>query len=409
MERLFDKYSQSDSHQAWRNRIRAFFAKLCTVETLECAEEDTTNFSEEMYRALVDEGLTAITIPVEYGGLGLSFSEYAILSEEAARAWMPHSVFNTYSISAGYMANALLRIGTEEQRRELLPKIIDGSARFALGLTEPDAGSDLAAITFRATLEGDDFVLDGEKTFQSARHANHMLVVARTDSTGRRHRGISLIVADLNTPGITYTPLQPMWGYARDSVRFEEVRQPRKRLLGRLNEGWSHLMSLMDLERSGSYIIGELMATFEAFLGYTKGAAYDDQPLIEDTAVTRKLADLFGKILLGKMLSQEVQRMQEQGIDATLAASVQKIFNTELKEELAQAIMDMTGPLATIDWAHGTEASRRWSPLKGLLSRLYRDARTMQIAGGTSEIQRNIIARRGLGLPDYMPTGRESG
>jgi alkylation response protein AidB-like acyl-CoA dehydrogenase len=383
----------------WRRQVRDFFATHCSTDVINGAEEDGTEFSEELYQAMVRFGYTGLLIPQSYGGLGGTHTQMAVFFEEAALAMVPHGVISEFTTSAAMAASVLLRVGNEKQRQEFFPKILDGSARFAIGFTEPEVGSDLAAVRLRARLDGDNFVLSGDKVFNSANLSTHMLVLARTDADAAKHQGISLILADLSAPGIQIRPLYTMRGWRRDHVAFDDVRQPRTHLLGELNRGWYHLMSLMDLERSGSLMVGEIAAVFSAFVAYLGRFADACEPPLRDSRTQLKLAELYRKMAIGRFLSERVMRLQERGEDATLPASYQKVYNSELQEVIANAFMDIVGPTAALEQRRQQAAPDPWPPAKGLLARLYKDARTMQIAGGTSEIQRNIIATRGLGLP----------
>jgi alkylation response protein AidB-like acyl-CoA dehydrogenase len=274
-----------------------------------------------------------------------------------------------------------------------------GGCGVALGLTEPGCGSDLAAVDLRAVQDGDDFILNGQKIFNSGHLATHLITVSRTDTSAPKHKGISLLLADLRAEGVEIYPVITLRGWKRTTVVFEDVRVPKTALLGQLDRGWYDLMSVMDMERSGMSSVAEREVAFDKILQYVKEAKRDGKPLAEYPAVRSALADMYREIVVGRLLSQRVIWLQATGQDATSLASFQKLFNSEAAERLTLAAMDIIGPLTLLEWRNAGETNKKWAPLKGLLNTMYKDLRIGQIYGGTSEIQRNIIATRELRLP----------
>ncbi len=392
-------FTLTEEQLAWQEEVREFFRSTVSEELLDRVEEDGTEWDQELYQALADKKYTAIGIPEAYGGMGMGFTELAIFNEEGARASLPHGVSSIFGTTCQWVAVAVIRLGTEEQKRHYLPRLISGEYRVALGLTEPGCGSDLAAVDLRAVQDGDDFILNGQKIFNSGHLATHLITVSRTDPSAPKHKGISLLLADLRAEGVEIYPVITIRGWKRTTVVFEDVRVPKTALLGQLNRGWYDLMSVMDMERSGMSSVAEREVSFDKILQYVKEAKRDGKPLAEYPAVRSALADMYREIVVGRLLSQRVIWLQATGQDATSLASFQKLFNSEAAERLTLAAMDIIGPLTLLEWRNAGETNKRWAPLKGLLNTMYKDLRIGQIYGGTSEIQRNIIATRELRLP----------
>lgn len=392
-------FTLTEEQLAWQEEVREFFRSTVSEELLDRVEEDGTEWDQELYQALADKKYTAIGIPEAYGGMGMGFTELAIFNEEGARASLPHGVSSIFGTTCQWVAVAVIRLGTEEQKRHYLPRLISGEYRVALGLTEPGCGSDLAAVDLRAVQDGDDFILNGQKIFNSGHLATHLITVSRTDTSAPKHKGISLLLADLRAEGVEIYPVITIRGWKRTTVVFEDVRVPKTALLGQLNRGWYDLMSVMDMERSGMSSVAEREVSFDKILQYVKEAKRDGKPLVEYPAVRSALADMYREIVVGRLLSQRVIWLQATGQDATSLASFQKLFNSEAAERLTLAAMDIIGPLTLLEWRNAGETNKKWAPLKGLLNTMYKDLRIAQIYGGTSEIQRNIIATRELRLP----------
>ncbi len=392
-------FTYTKEQESWRQRVREFMQAHVTEEIIKRSEEDYSEWDEGLYMELAKAGFTRIAIPKEFGGEGRSYTELAIFAEEAAKAELPHGVDSVYSGSCHFGAMAVVRLGTPEQQAEFLPKIMSGEIRLALGLTEPGCGSDLAAVETRAVADGDEFVLNGSKSFNNGRISSHMFCVVRTDPDVPQHKGISLFLVDLRSPNVSMTSFRVLRGFERATVHLDDVRVPRTALLGRENMGWYDLMGVMDLERSMAGRPAMLERLWRLLVAYTQETERDGKPLVTFPEVRRLLADTYREIAIGRLLCYRVIAMQEAGEDATDGASLQKLYNSEVVEHLALAAMDIIGPLSTLEWVNAGDHNKRLAPLGGLIARLYKDSRINQIAGGSSEIQRNMIATRALGLP----------
>ena len=344
-------------------------------------------------KKLSDKGWIAPAWPKEYGGADLSIMQQFILSEEfaEARANRPGGM----GIS---MAGPTIVVhGSEEQKAEYLPKILDGTTQWCQGFSEPGAGSDLASLQTRAVKDGDDFVINGSKIWTTgAQFANMMFMMARTDPEAPKHRGITYFVLDMKTPGITVQPLVQMTGGAGfNQVFFDNVRVPAKNVVGEVNRGWYVGTTTLDYERSG---IGSAVGTrqnVERMIKWAKDNVANGFSMLERNPLVRlELTDRLVEANVAKMLSYRVVHMQNVGMIPNHEASMAKLFSSELGQRISRTGIKMIG-LYGISWDRQSEHS----PNRGQYSIGYVASVSGTIAGGTSEIQRNVIAQRGFGLP----------
>jgi len=289
----------------------------------------------------------------------------------------------------------LMRVGTSEQKKEYLPRILAGEITFCLGYTEPGAGSDLASLQTRALAKGDDYVINGQKMFITlAQHAHYCLLAARTDTDAPKHRGISLFIIDMKTPGITVRPTSTIGDMAVNDLFLDDVRVPRRALVGEENQGWYHLGVALDYERAFSAAAAAyLRCTFEELLEFAKETRCNGQLLSENPRVRHKLAQLALEIEVGRMLGYRVAWLLEKGGVPFYEASIAKVFTSELEGHLTRVGMEIMGLYGQL------KEGSKWAPLQGNMERAYQLAFMVAIGGGTSEIQRSIIAVIGLGLP----------
>ncbi|MCB9483395.1 MAG: acyl-CoA dehydrogenase family protein [Dehalococcoidia bacterium] len=341
--------------------------------------------------ALVDKGWIAPHWPKEYGGAGLSAQEQFVLNEEFAEA----GVNNVGGFGVMMIGPTLMVHGTDEQKQEHLTKILHGERNWAQGWSEPGAGSDLASLQTRAIRDGDEYVVNGQKIWTSGAHrADWIYMLARTDPDAPKHRGISLLMFDLKTPGVSIRPLINMAdGHAFNEVFFEDVRVPVKNRLGEENRGWYVGMTLTDFERSG---IGNAVGVQRILRGLLKQA----QTLpAEQTQSARKLswrlafADRWIEADIARLFSYLNMTLQLRNLIPNHEASMSKLYTTELNQRIAATTLKLFGLYGQLWDKDRPEA------LRGAAARGYLGAVSSTIAGGTSEIQRNIIATRGLGLP----------
>jgi alkylation response protein AidB-like acyl-CoA dehydrogenase len=309
-----------------------------------------------------------------------------IVSEELLRAGAPVAA---HWFGDRQIGPALLAYGSDEQREGYLPRIVRGDVVFCIGMSEPGAGSDLAGLRTRATEDGDSWIIDGHKIWTSFAHrADACYLVARTDPDAPKHRGISEFLIDMTTPGITVRPIVDATGeHHFNEVFFEGVRVPRTALVGAKNRGWYQIASQLDYERSGIERLLSNWRVFRDVVGEAKTRGLTADPVWRD-----RLSRIETHLRLGRWMIYRIAWKLGRGTPPNLEAAATKAFATETEQEVAEAAGALLGSLATL--VAGSPAA----PLDGRVARalLYAPAYTIQ--GGTSEILRNIIATRGLGL-----------
>ncbi len=338
---------------------------------------------------LAKRGWLAPAWPVEYGGLGLSHWKQMLYKESISYNRAP---LGQSGMGVGLVGPTLIIYGTEEQKKEHLGAILRNEQWWAQGFSEPNAGSDLASLQTRAVLDGDEFVVNGGKIWTSgAQYASKLFLLARTDADAPKHRGISFLLTDINAPGITVQPLVDMTGGRPfNQVFFEDVRVPKANLVGELNRGWYVAATLLDFERSGvewSAMSRRLLRDAVAELRGWDGTA------LANPLVRHKLAQMAVECEVARWLAYRVTSMQASGMVPNHEASISKAFGSELTQRLARTLVEIHGLYGQL-----RRASTR-ARLVGRPSDSYLGTVSLTILAGSSEIQRNVIATRGLGLP----------
>ncbi|HTE85660.1 MAG TPA: acyl-CoA dehydrogenase family protein [Dehalococcoidia bacterium] len=350
-------------------------------------DPETRRAAADWHRALSEHAWVAPHWPTEYGGAGLGPMEQFILNQEIARAGAPTVGGSGVSL----LGPTLIVHGSEGQRQKYLPSILAGETAWAQGYSEPGSGSDLASLQTRAERDGDDFVINGQKIWTSGAHtADAMFLLARTDPDAPKHRGISfLLIDDITSPGISVQPLVDMsGGHYFNQVFFDDVRIPATNLVGELNRGWYVGMTLLDFERSNIAGAVANRRTLQRLLGLTR-----DHAVLRRRAgsgvLRQELAQRYIETEVMFQYSFRIISMQARGMLPNYEASTAKLFNSELTQRVAQTAMNCLGLRGNLSETDGYR-----SFVHGYLG-----AVPATIRGGTSEVQRNIIATRGLGLP----------
>jgi alkylation response protein AidB-like acyl-CoA dehydrogenase len=348
-------------------------------------------------RALAERKWIAPAWPAEYGGAGLSVMQQFIFNEEMAEARAPRPG----GIATGFAGPTLIVHGTEEQKKKYLPEILTGEVIWCQGYSEPGAGSDLASLQTRAVADGDDFIVNGQKIWTSGGHvAKWMILLARTDPDAPKHRGISYFIVDMKSPGISVRPLVNMAdSHEFNEVFFDNVRVPRENLIGDENRGWYLAQTTLSFERSNIGSAIGARQTVEDLVRYARETASGQSTLAWDDAVRTELTERYIEANIATMLSYKIVSMQaKEGVPPGHEASVAKLYGTELNQRIYRTAMKMLGLYGQLD-RRQAEAVQSWLPLRGRIEYMYLRSVANTIEGGTSEIQRNIIATRGLGLP----------
>lgn len=369
-----------------RESVRRFMAKECTREYIRaCSDND--RFPHELYAKMAAQGWMGIPFPEEYGGAGLGPMELAIFLEEAGYGWYGAgtSYFSTV-VLGGYN---ILIYGSEEQKREVLPKVISGELKMAFALSEPNVGSDAASVELFAEDRGDHFVLNGQKMFTTNAHvADRIVTVTRTlRQPARKHDGITIFLVDTSTPGIEIRPLKQMGRSAThtNEVFFRDVQVPREAMMGRQDDGWANLNSGLGIERLSVAMMyaGTSQAILDYAMGYAKDRRQFGQPISKFQAVQHKLADMQMKTDIARLLGYRVAWMLQQGLPCFKEMSMAKLWASE-------ALFDIAN--------NGVQVMGGYGVLKDYdMELFFRDSRIGMIGAGASEIQRTIIAKQ-MGL-----------
>ena len=347
-------------------------------------------FNQAFSKKLAAQGWIGLAWPKEYGGQELGHIERTIFTEEMVLHEAPTAY---HFIAERQMGPSLIRHGTEEHKRFFLPRIVSADVSFCIGMSEPGAGSDLANVQTRAVRDGDEYVVNGQKIWTSNAHlADWMWLVCRTAPNAPKHRGISILLVDMKSPGISVRPLINMAGtHGFNEVFFEDVRVPAKTLVGEENRGWYIVAENLDFERSGIERIAATAGLFRDLVDYVR--THRDRGRGGPALAARlELADRAIEYEVGRMLAYRVAWLLSQGRVPNYEASMSKVYGSEWTQRLAR-----TG--VKIMTAFGMARTPEERALRAKIERAYLTTAAATIQGGTSEIQRNIIATRGLGLP----------
>jgi acyl-CoA dehydrogenase len=381
--------------RALRDELRTYFAKLMSPELTAELSAGGEGGGPEYRRALKKmgrDGWLGIGWPEEYGGQNRTPLEQFLFADEVQRAGFPLPFLTLNTVGPTLMA-----YGTPEQRAEFLPRILAGDLHFAIGYSEPGAGTDLAGLTTAAVKDGDEWVIDGQKTFTSlADFADYIWLAARTDPDAKKHRGISMFIVPTTSPGFRLTPIWTMADVRTNATFFDGVRVPDRYLVGGLNNGWGLITNQLNHERVSLFPIGPFERLSEDVRRYaieTKLA--DGRRVIDQPFVRRNLARCYaGAEALRLMLWKQAWTLTHSRLHPADASTV-KVYASEFFVEAYRALMEVLGAAGTI---------HRRSPgavLAGRLERMYRSALILTFGGGTNEVQRDIIAMAGLQMPHY--------
>jgi alkylation response protein AidB-like acyl-CoA dehydrogenase len=339
---------------------------------------------------LAERGWLGITWPKEWGGRDSDGVYEYLLNEALAARGGPQ-----IGKGVGIIGKTLLRHGSEKLKAEFLPKILAGEIEFAVGYSEPGAGSDAAAMRLRAVRDGDEWVLNGQKIWTTSAHfADWYWVGARTDADAPKHHGITLFLIPMNHPGLTVKGIWTMGDERTNEVFFDDVRVPNDYVVGEEGRGFQYISEALDLERFTMFTFSPIKARLDLLVDFVRNASRDGKPLRDDPLVRARLAELATRAEVARVLGLRfLAKSSKGGAAPTSEASEYKLFATEFSKQLANASMDIAGPGSQL--RVGTEDA----PMRGRAESTYRYTVLDTIGGGTSEVQKNIIARRKLGLP----------
>jgi alkylation response protein AidB-like acyl-CoA dehydrogenase len=379
-----------------RQQLRGYFADLMTPEareSLASAEGEGDYGNGEAYRRVVRQlgrdGWLALSWPAEYGGRGGSMLDQLIFTDEASVAGVPVPFLTINTVGP-----TIMRYGTDEQKALYLPKIAAGEIHFSIGYSEPEAGTDLAALRTRAVRDGGAYVINGQKMWTSLiRYADYVWLACRTDPEAPRHQGLSILIVPTDAPGFSWTPVHTVAGVATSATYYSDVRVPASALVGGENQGWPLITNQLNHERvaltSAAPIRSALGAVCE-WAAATKLAT--GQRVIDQEWVQINLARVHAKADFLKLVNWRIAAEAARGLGPA-AASATKVFGTEFATEAYRLLMEVLGANA-----HVREGSAG-AVLAGRIERMHRSSLILTFGGGTNEVQRDIIAAAGLGLP----------
>jgi len=386
-------YDLSPRESAWRDEVRAFIAEhvdeSLSRETREVGNEGRGPRARRFLDALRDRGWWGLSWPKEYGGLEKTAVEQWIFIDEIETAGAP-----MLPLTATSVAPTIMRIGSEEQKQEWLPRINNAEIDFALGYSEPEAGTDLASLRTRAELDGDEWVVSGQKMWNTMAHmATHNWLAIRTEPDAPKHKGISMMIVPMDAPGVSVQPIWVWPGLRTNALFLDNVRVPRSYLVGERGMGFYYAAMALNFERLSIGSIGMARRHFRALVNEVKQRSVDGRPLRDDPWVRERLARLQVEIDAARMLGLETAVALDRGGVPAAESSMAKIYVSELTQRIADTGCEILGLNGQ---THAQEAS---ALAEGRMQWLYRIAPMLAFGGGTNEVQRDIIGFMGYGLP----------
>ncbi len=353
----------------------------------EAKDEQEWEFALQMLRKVGARGWHSLAWPRQHGGQESPTRQF-ILSDEMYY----HELPGVDLVGTLMLAPAIIRHGSEPQKREHLPKIARGEVVWCQGYSEPAAGSDLASLSTRAVEAGDHFILNGQKIWSTnANRADWCYVLARTDPNVPKHKGISFLLMDMRTPGVTARHLPNIVGTYCE-IFLDNVLVPRENLLGEMNDGWRVANTVLGYERSGVHRIAAARRNLDRLIEYARQTVRDGEALFKMPLVRHQLTSLFIEAQAVRLLAYRVLCLQSSGREVSYEVSIARLAGSLLQQHVASTAMDILGPFGQLD------PGSKWAPLAGF-RREYLYSLGATVGAGTAEIQRNIIATRGLGLP----------
>ena len=389
----------SEEDEAFRREVREFVAAEwdpkgydsvgASIASYDLHTHEAIDLVKEWQLKLADKGWWTLHWPQEFGGQGAPISRQLVYREEMAYWGAPSSG------ASDLVGPVLMYHGNEWHRDELLPHYATAEIEFCRLLSEPGAGSDLASVQTRAVEDGDDFIVTGQKIWTSmAEMADYGQALVRTDTEAAKHRGLTYLIIDMKSPGIILRPLYDMLGRRRWSEVFmDEVRVPKRNMVGELNRGWYATMTHLSFERSNIGGPARMLRTVEEFVDYAKQVRVNGEPLFKDARVRHQLADMRLQIEVARMISYRVAWMQTRGEIPVKESSQTKLWGDALHQGIYSGIASIMSDYGQLRPEDARAPAGRFMGVNSIL------ATGLSIGGGTREVQKNIIAQRALGLP----------
>ena len=374
-------FDLTEQQTLMRESLGAFLTRECPIEYVrECDEQE--KFPFELYEKLAAEGWLGLPIPEEYGGMGGSCTDLVVFLEEFARHFEAGA--NIYYTTIVIATDAITHFGTEAQKRDLLPRLARGEIRFAFSLSEPNSGSDAASLRTRAVLEGDEWVINGQKMFCScAQEADYILLMARSDAEAPKHKGITMFLLDPKTPGVEIRKLKKLGLRPMDlnEIFLSDVRLPKDAIIGVANNGWTNALKTLDYERCclSAVNVGAARTVLAKSVAYTNEREQFGQKISSFQLTRAKLADMDMEIEAARLLLYRSASLVDRHIPNNKESAMANLYSSETYVRAAMNGMRMMG-----GWGYLMEYD---------MQRHFRDSKLAEIGGGTSEILRIIISR----------------
>ena len=377
-----------------RQQLRAYFTGLMTPDVRAALTAPEGEYGNgEAYRQVVRrlgrDGWLALSWPREYGGRGASLLDQLIFTDEAAIAGVPVPFLTINTVGP-----TIMRFGTPEQKADYLPRIAGGEIHFSIGYSEPEAGTDLAALRTRAVRDGDGYVINGQKMWTSLiAYADYVWLACRTDPEAPRHKGLSILIVPTAAPGFSWTPVRTIAGTTTSATYYQDVRVPTSSLVGEENGGWKLVTNQLNHERVALVSAQPIFLALNGVREWAQNTKdVHGKRLIDSEWVQLNLARVHAKAEVLKLINWELASSTD-AAPSPADASAAKVYGTELATEALRLLMEVLGTAATL---------RTYSPgalLRGRIERMHRSCLILTFGGGTNEIQRDIIGMVALGLP----------
>ncbi|MEW9556109.1 acyl-CoA dehydrogenase family protein [Nonomuraea sp. NPDC050783] len=368
-----------------RDELRAYFKDCLSEEDRrKIAEDPFGDAYMEHCRRLGRDGKLGLGWPREYGGAGYGPLEQQIFANEIARAGVPYPIITVQTVGP-----TLMQYGTEEQKDFFLPRILAGECHFAIGYSEPEAGTDLASLRTTAVLDGDHYVVNGQKIFTSGAHyAQYIWLAARTNPEARKHKGITMMIASTDDPGFSWTPIVTMDGrHHTNATYYSDVRVPVSMVVGEVDKGWDLIVNQLNHERVTLGPAGNIGQTYDRFLAWARRTGLVDHP-----DVRRALARVLVALRTNELLNWQVAANMDLGWLGAPDASATKIYGSERMQEVGRIVADVLA-------RHGDPADPGTAELIERTDVGAKGAVVLTFGGGVNEVQRELIAMLGLNLP----------
>ena len=388
------EFAFSAEDDAFRRELTEFIRQERSSEWDDAdrgSDDASWTATKQMRQKLADRGWLTMHWPEEYGGQKASPVRSAVFNDEMTYYRAP----GRDNFGVRMMGATLMMHGSEEQKSLHLPPVARGEVQWCQGYSEPETGSDLASLNTRAVRDGDEFVINGSKIWTSMAHrGDWIMLLARTDTDAPKHRGISFFLVDMKTPGIQVRPIVNMAGrHDFNQVIFDNVRVPAGNLVGEENRGWYVAVTLLDFERSGIDYSANGRRLLDDTWRYAADTKRNGQVLAQVPWVRNQMADRYIECEVARLIAYNVAFMQGEGLVPNKEASMSKVFGSETVQRVTKTCMEVLGMYGFLN------RRDKWAPLQGRIQENWMMSFSGTIAAGTSEIQRNVIANRGLGLP----------